>query len=77
VAEARTQSLILEFIRRARDNGFVINLDPREILVAWVEDSLSGTHRLAKIITKHGVIVEIDSRGYVAIGSTHECYCGG
>ena len=71
MAESQTQ--ILEFIRRAREAGHFMNVDPRDILVAWVEDR----PEMVKIITKYGIVVEIDSKGYVSISSVHECYCGG
>jgi len=69
VAESQTQ--ILEFIRRAREAGHFMNIGPQDILVAWAEE------RLVKIVTRYGIVIEIDSRGYISVGSVHECYCGG
>jgi len=71
VAESQTQATILEFIRRAREAGHFMNIGPQDILVAWAEE------RLVRIVTKYGIVIEIDAKGYVSVGSVHECYCGG
>ena len=66
---------VLEFLKEAGNNGYYINVDVNDIVVAYTGKDLHGRY-YARIVLRSGVIVDVDAYGNLRVESAHECYCG-